>query len=120
MFFGTVYAERMNVYERTDMSATPSKKERRILKWSAAAVFLACWVVPVIPVNYEFQPLSAQISEFLRCLREGYYFTATGYALLLIFIASIAFLLSVSLGFGVERAVRFFQRPKKDDREVVG
>ena len=92
------------------MSATPTKSDRRILKWSASVFFIACWLVPVIPVNYELQPLWRYISEFIGQLRDGYFFGAAGYAVLLILLASIAFLLSMFLGWLVERGVQFFRR----------
>src|SRR5437773_11207813 len=103
------------------MSATPSKLDRRILMWSAAVFFIASWLAPVIPVNYSLEPLWSYISEFVRCIREGYYFTATGYCVLLIFLACVTFLLSTSLGWLVQRVILFVRgRPpeKKDDHEI--
>src|SRR4051812_9595151 len=104
------------------VSTTPVKPNRRILKWSASVFFIASWLVPVIPVNYSFEPLSSYISEFIRCLRAGYFFTATGYFLLLVVLACITFLLAVSLGWLVQR-VMLFARPvqakQKDDDEIA-
>jgi hypothetical protein len=77
------------------MSATPIKKDHRVLKWSASSFFLAFWLVPVIPRNYELYPLWPYITEFIGQLRHGYLFGAAGYAVLLILFASIAFLLRI-------------------------
>jgi ABC-type uncharacterized transport system YnjBCD permease subunit len=98
------------------MSDTPIKADHRILKWSASVLFIACWLVPVIPVNYKLQPLWPYISEFIGQLRAGYFFGAAGYAVLLILLASITFLLSVSLGWLVERGVRLFRRGQPEKR----
>lgn len=94
------------------MSATPTKRDRRILKWSASVFFITCWFIPVIPVNYELQPLWSYISEFIGRLREGYFFAATGYAVLLIFLASVVFLLSVTLGWLVESVILLLRHEK--------
>ena len=103
------------------MSATPTKKDHRVLKWSASVFFIACWLVPVIPRNYELYPLWPYITEFIGQLRDGYLFGAAGYAVLLILLASIAFLLSVSLGWLVERSLQFVRRkqPEKNDDEFT-
>ena len=103
------------------MSATPAKPARRIMKWSASVFFIGCWLVPVIPVNYELHPLWSFVSEFINRLRGGHFFAATGYAVLLICLACAAFLLSVSLGWLVERAAQFVRRkqPEKSDDEIA-
>jgi len=104
------------------MSTTSSKPDRRIVKWSASVFFIASWLVPVIPVNYRFEPLWSYIAEFVRCLREGYFTTATAYFLLLIVLGCITFLLSISLGWLVQRAILFLrpaQTKKKDEHETA-
>jgi hypothetical protein len=99
------------------MTATPTKKDHRLLKWSASVFFIACWLVPVFPRNYELQPLWPYITEFIGQLRNGYLFGAAGYAVLLILFASIAFLLSVSLGWLVARSVQFVRRKQPEDSD---
>ena len=102
------------------MNTTPLKPDRRILKWSAAVFFVALWLVPIIPVNNGWGPLCFYIGVFIGRLVEGYFFAAAGYCVVLILFASVTFLVSVTLGWLVERAILFVRaRRKKDDHEIA-
>ena len=98
------------------MHTTPSKPERRILKWSAAVLFVASWLVPIIPVNNSWGPLCSYIGIFVRCLVERQWFAAAGYCVVLVLFASVTFLVAVILGWLVQRAILLVRgRQKKDD-----
>ena len=87
------------------MSAPKPKPRRPILKWSASVFFIVLWLIPIIPVDNGWGPLCFFIGVFIGRLRDGYFFAATGYFVVLMLFASVTFLVSVTLGWLVERAI---------------
>ena len=96
------------------------KTKRQVLWWSTLIFFVSCWVVPLRPVNGEWEPWYSYFSSFFERLADRDLFDLAGMAVIAAFLAAPAFLVAVTLGWLVERAVLFARsRAKRDDHDIA-
>ena len=96
------------------------KTKRPVLWWSTLIFFVACWVIPLCPVNGEWEPVYDYFSWFFKRPADRDLFDFAGLGVMVAFFAALAFLVAVTLGWLVERAVLFIQsKAKRDDHDIV-
>jgi hypothetical protein len=97
-----------------------AKTKRPVLWWSTLIFFVTCWVIPIRPVNGEWEPMYSYFSGFFDRPTDRDLFDFAGLGVMVAFIAAPAFLVAVTLGWLVERAVLFVRsRGKRGDHDIA-